>query len=62
MRGNLQAILFAVILLFYGIAGTLYATLTPPWQAPDEPGHYNYVRYLATEKLFPELVAFYKVG
>jgi hypothetical protein len=57
MRWNSQAALFAAILLIYGLAGTLYATLTPAWQAPDEPAHYNYIRYLATEKAFPELVA-----
>ena len=49
--------LFAAILLLYGLAGVLFAGLTPRWQAPDEPAHYNYIRYLATEKGFPELVA-----
>jgi hypothetical protein len=57
MRRGTQASLFAVILLIYGIAGILYATLTPPWQAPDEPAHYNYIRHLATQGSFPELVA-----
>ncbi|MEW5956301.1 MAG: DUF2142 domain-containing protein [Chloroflexota bacterium] len=47
---------FIVILLTYLGLGGLYAGLTPPWQAPDEPAHYNYVRYLATETGFPELV------
>jgi len=41
----------------YLLAGVLYATITPRWQAPDEPAHYNYVRYLATQHRFPELVA-----
>lgn len=41
----------------YLLAGVLYATITPRWQAPDEPAHYNYVRYLATQRRFPELVA-----
>ncbi|MEW5988349.1 MAG: glycosyltransferase family 39 protein, partial [Chloroflexota bacterium] len=36
-----------VILLLYLVIGTLFAILTPPWQAPDEPAHYNYVRQLA---------------
>ncbi len=52
-----QLILFAVILFTYLIAGVLFATLTPPWQAPDEPAHYNYIRYLGTHTDFPELVA-----
>ncbi|MEM7348260.1 MAG: glycosyltransferase family 39 protein, partial [Chloroflexota bacterium] len=47
---------FITILLLYLVAGTLYATLTPNWQAPDEPAHYNYIRYLATQQRFPELV------
>lgn len=41
-----------LILLGYGVAGTLYALYTPDWQAPDEPAHYNYVRQLA-EGIFP---------
>jgi 4-amino-4-deoxy-L-arabinose transferase-like glycosyltransferase len=48
--------LFWVILLVYGVAALLYAVLTPPWQAPDEPAHYNYIHYLAVENGFPELV------
>jgi len=50
-------LLLGVILLVYLVAGTLYATLTPKWQAPDEPAHYNYIRHLANEATFPELVA-----
>src|SRR5262245_37947777 len=57
MRGVSQTALFVALLLLYGAAGVLYATLTPPWQAPDEPAHYNYIRYLATHEGFPELVA-----
>lgn len=47
----------AIILLTYLAAGILYATLTPKWQAPDEPAHYNYIHYLATQPGFPELTA-----
>jgi 4-amino-4-deoxy-L-arabinose transferase-like glycosyltransferase len=54
---NLRYAIFGGILLMYLAAGLLYATLTPPWQAPDEPAHYNYIRYLATQAAFPELVA-----
>ncbi len=39
--------LLAAILLAYLIVGALYAIETPPWQAPDEPAHYNYIRQLA---------------
>ncbi len=44
-----------VILIVYFIVGTLYASATPVWQAPDEPAHYNYVRSLATGAGFPKL-------
>jgi hypothetical protein len=44
-----------VILIVYFIVGTLYASATPVWQAPDEPAHYNYVRSLATGKGFPKM-------
>jgi len=54
---GLRWLLLVVILLIYLVAGTLYAVLTPQWQAPDEPAHYNYIRYLANEATFPELVA-----
>ncbi|MCB0163416.1 MAG: DUF2142 domain-containing protein [Anaerolineae bacterium] len=52
-----RTVLFTAILLIYSLAGVLFAGLTPYWQAPDEPAHYNYIRYLAAEKAFPELVA-----
>ncbi len=53
---HLRLPLFILILVAYLAIGTLYASLTPAWQAPDEPAHYNYVRYLATKPGFPELV------
>ncbi len=40
------------ILWAYLLAGSLYAVYTPPWQAPDEPAHYNYIRQLANGR-FP---------
>jgi len=39
--------LSALILLGYLVAGALYAIYTPPWQAPDEPAHFNYLRQVA---------------
>ena len=44
-----------IILLAYLVAGALYANLMPAWQVPDEPAHYNYVRYLAEHRGFPVL-------
>ena len=34
------------LLLAYLALGALFAVRTPPWQAPDEPAHVNYVRQL----------------
>lgn len=44
------------ILLAYFILGVLYAALTPAWQTPDEPAHYNYIRFVAENHALPELV------
>lgn len=46
-----------LILLSYLALGTLYAWLTPKWQTPDEPAHFNYVQYLAEERHLPVLQA-----
>ncbi len=43
-----------LLLLAFLLVGSLYAALTPDWQAPDEPAHYNYIRQLASGK-FPVL-------
>jgi 4-amino-4-deoxy-L-arabinose transferase-like glycosyltransferase len=48
-----------VILLFiisaYLIIGCLYAALTPAWQVPDEPAHYNVIRQIAQTGTLPQL-------
>lgn len=41
------------ILLLYLVLAVLYAVYTPPWQVPDEPAHYNYVRTVAEEGRLP---------
>ncbi len=41
----------AALLIVYFLIGSLYAVLTPAWQAPDEPAHYNVVRQLANGRL-----------
>ncbi len=55
MRSARARALLALILLLYLMLATLFAVKTPAWQAPDEPAHYNYVRYLATNGDFPVL-------
>ena len=48
LRGSpLIAILLVAIVVIYSMIATLYAVLTPIWQVPDEPAHYNYIRSLA---------------
>ncbi|GIV79474.1 glycosyltransferase family 39 protein [Litorilinea aerophila] len=45
----------AGILLAYLVAACLFATKTPPWQAPDEPAHYNYIAHIAAGYGLPQL-------
>jgi 4-amino-4-deoxy-L-arabinose transferase-like glycosyltransferase len=47
--------LLPVLVTLYLVLGTLYALYTPDWQAPDEPAHYNYVRYVAEQHRLPVL-------
>jgi uncharacterized membrane protein len=44
-----------LIIAVYLAVGILYAVNTPPWQSPDEPAHYNYIKYLAENYRFPVL-------
>jgi 4-amino-4-deoxy-L-arabinose transferase-like glycosyltransferase len=37
------------------VLGALYAWQTPRWQTPDEPAHFNYIRYVAEENRLPVL-------
>jgi hypothetical protein len=43
------------IVIAYLVLGAMYAVATPPWQVPDEPAHYNYVRHVALYGTLPEL-------
>ena len=52
-----QRWLLGIIVSCYVVLGVLYARETPAWQAPDEPAHYNYVAYLATNRRLPVLQA-----
>jgi 4-amino-4-deoxy-L-arabinose transferase-like glycosyltransferase len=54
MNSRTQWILGAIVLAYAAIA-VLYAVLTPVWQVPDEPAHYNYVRALAQGNGLPVL-------
>ena len=52
---SLEKTLFVLILTSYVIAGALYAIYTPPWQAPDEPAHFNYIRQIAEAGCCPRI-------
>ena len=54
-RSRLEFALFLTIFVGYLIAGALFAVYTPPWQAPDEPAHYNYVRQVAESGCCPRI-------
>lgn len=47
MRKSIEFIVLTVITVLYLVLAWRYATLTPDWQVPDEPAHYNYVRQVA---------------
>ncbi|MBI4316021.1 MAG: hypothetical protein HY679_08800, partial [Chloroflexi bacterium] len=47
--------LVTIIIATYLAIGIQYAALTPRWQVPDEPAHYNYIRYLAERRTLPVL-------
>lgn len=49
----LNRLLLLMIVLGYIVVGGLFATLTPAWQVPDEPAHYNYIAQLAADGCCP---------
>lgn len=51
----IQALFFRGIVLSYLGLGLTYALVTPPWQAPDEPAHYNYIRAIVAQGQLPVL-------
>jgi uncharacterized membrane protein len=44
---------FVVILVVYLGLGLAYSMVTPAFEAPDEPGHFSYVRHLVVHRRFP---------
>jgi 4-amino-4-deoxy-L-arabinose transferase-like glycosyltransferase len=47
--------LLVSIIIAYLAIGLQYALLTPAWQVPDEPAHYNYIRTIAEHGALPVL-------
>ncbi len=54
-RTQAERWLLPAIATLYIALGILYALQTPAWQAPDEPAHYNYVRYVSEQHRLPVL-------
>lgn len=46
----------AAVVVVYLVLGASYAYLTPPWQTPDEPAHYNVIAQMA-QGVWPTLQA-----
>lgn len=44
-----------LILAAFVVSASLYAIVTPAWQAPDEPAHYNYIAHIASTGTLPVL-------
>ena len=55
-RSSATLVLLAVLIAYLSI-GAAYAISTPPWQAPDEPAHYNYIKYIVEHGALPVLAA-----
>lgn len=47
--------LLVLIVAVYCALSALYAVQTPRWQTPDEPAHFNYVKYVAENARLPVL-------
>ncbi|MCL4458925.1 MAG: hypothetical protein M1136_10955 [Chloroflexi bacterium] len=52
---RLRHLFLVAIIAAYLVLALLYALKIPKWNAPDEPAHYNYIRYLAEHGAFPVL-------
>jgi hypothetical protein len=52
--GSGQRWVLLVILALVFVRGILYATVLPPWQHYDEPGHFEYVRLIAERHTLPK--------
>jgi 4-amino-4-deoxy-L-arabinose transferase-like glycosyltransferase len=55
-RTSATLILLALLVAFLAI-GAAYAISTPQWQSPDEPAHYNYIKYIVEHGALPILQA-----
>ncbi len=56
-KDGIYFLCLSIIVIGFLVVGGLYAYYTPPWQAPDEPAHYNYVAQVATGGCCPVITA-----
>jgi hypothetical protein len=52
-RSDCKRKTLALLLALSLTRGILYSAVTPPWQAPDEPGHFQYAAFLVRYQRFP---------
>jgi 4-amino-4-deoxy-L-arabinose transferase-like glycosyltransferase len=48
-----EAAAVSLLLILFVVLATAYAVRTAPWQAPDEPAHYNYIAQVAQNGCCP---------
>ncbi len=53
MRDDLSKAALGVLLLLTIAKGIIYVLITPPWQTPDEPSHFGYVRFVIENGCLP---------
>jgi hypothetical protein len=53
MLRKVEIAILIAILAGYALVAALYAAQTPPWQAPDEPAHYNVAAQIAAGPCCP---------
>lgn len=51
----IHLVVLSITLVAYLTIGFQYAALTPTWQTPDEPAHYNVIRQIARTGQLPKL-------
>jgi uncharacterized membrane protein len=52
---KVSRLVLGLMLIAYLIVAGLFAARTPPWQAPDEPAHYNYAAQVAENGCCPTI-------
>lgn len=55
MSRSTAVLLLLATLVAYLTIGTAYALNTPDWQNPDEPAHYNYIKFIVEHQALPVL-------